>query len=94
MPSFQSRLFVFLLIFFASRFATAIPNSLQHSNILQRSNDLREEYDYIIIGEGTSGLTVADRLTEDGQCKLSSATHLQRKVETLIDSLHRHGPRD
>jgi choline dehydrogenase len=30
---------------------------------------LRDAYDYIIVGGGTSGLTVADRLTEDGKCK-------------------------
>ncbi len=28
-------------------------------------NNLKESYDYVIIGGGTSGLTVADRLTED-----------------------------
>lgn len=26
---------------------------------------LKAEYDYVVIGGGTSGLTVADRLTED-----------------------------
>jgi len=27
--------------------------------------NLREQYDYIVVGGGTSGLTVASRLTED-----------------------------
>jgi hypothetical protein len=27
--------------------------------------EIRESYDYVIVGGGTSGLTVADRLTED-----------------------------
>ena len=30
---------------------------------------LRDEYDYVIIGGGTSGLTVANRLTEDPKSK-------------------------
>jgi len=38
--------------------------------ILSGAEALKPEYDYVIVGGGTSGLTVADRLTEDGKCKL------------------------
>ncbi|KAK0752462.1 hypothetical protein B0T18DRAFT_318769 [Schizothecium vesticola] len=41
--------------------------SIVHSTILQRSGQLNAEYDYVIVGGGTAGLTVADRLTESGQ---------------------------
>ncbi len=34
--------------------------------ILNSARDVAQAYDYIIVGGGTSGLTVADRLTEDG----------------------------
>lgn len=36
------------------------------ASIKTRAADLKTTYDYIIVGGGTSGLTVADRLTEDG----------------------------
>ncbi|KAL2156795.1 hypothetical protein VTH82DRAFT_1541 [Thermothelomyces myriococcoides] len=47
--------------------ATAHPTarSIARSTILDRADDLLPEYDYIIIGGGTAGLTVADRLTEN-----------------------------
>ncbi|KAK3372256.1 GMC oxidoreductase-like protein [Podospora didyma] len=38
-----------------------------HSAILTRGADVDAEYDYIIVGGGTAGLTVADRLTENGR---------------------------
>lgn len=32
--------------------------------------DLSEEYDYVVVGGGTSGLVVASRLTEDPSCSV------------------------
>jgi choline dehydrogenase len=46
----------------------ALPNSAHKAVHYTRSNDLERSYDYIVAGGGTSGLTVADRLTEDGKC--------------------------
>ncbi|KAK2803295.1 hypothetical protein FQN51_003713 [Onygenales sp. PD_10] len=40
---------------------------LSASPVLIQSRDIQEEYDYIIVGGGTTGLTVGDRLTEDGE---------------------------
>ncbi|KAF2709033.1 GMC oxidoreductase [Pleomassaria siparia CBS 279.74] len=37
-----------------------------YANILQRASQLKDAYDYVIVGAGTAGLTLADRLTADG----------------------------
>ncbi|SPO02312.1 related to alcohol oxidase [Cephalotrichum gorgonifer] len=47
--------------------AAAYPSSLQHAKIVGRQEELLEEYDYIIVGGGTAGLTVGDRLSESGE---------------------------
>lgn len=39
--------------------------SAQHGEIKRSVNDLHSTYDYVIIGGGTSGLTVANRLSEN-----------------------------
>ncbi|KAK2773459.1 hypothetical protein FQN52_004561 [Onygenales sp. PD_12] len=47
--------------------AAAKPVAFSHANILERGTEVKEAYDYVIVGAGTAGLTVADRLTEDGK---------------------------
>lgn len=45
-------------------FTVAIASAQSDEELLKKDG-----YDYIIVGGGTSGLTVADRLTENGKCK-------------------------
>lgn len=48
---------------------SGIPHELRSAKIHHRAADVAEEYDYVIVGAGTAGLTIADRLTANGECK-------------------------
>ncbi|KAI0189467.1 GMC oxidoreductase [Astrocystis sublimbata] len=61
--------------------AFPIPAQGQHIRSPNRKTPSRSSYDYVIVGAGTSGLTVADRLSADGK-----STVLVIENGKLVDS--------
>jgi choline dehydrogenase len=49
---------------FAFGLTLPLASALPHAAVKRQVSQLRPNYDFIIAGGGTSGLTVADRLTE------------------------------
>lgn len=45
--------------------AVPVSQAAGRAVLLHNAEQLREEYDYVVVGGGTSGLVVANRLTED-----------------------------
>lgn len=43
--------------------------------VISRARDVQPAYDFLIVGGGTAGLTVADRLTEDGKTSVLVIEH-------------------
>lgn len=60
------------------------PKLAARTTVFSNSSELKTEYDYVIIGGGTSGLTVANRLTEND--KSESGRIILLSVQRILTS--------
>lgn len=72
MASSYKGAFALLLLLVQTSLITTQPLA-GRATIVDSASGLKDRYDYVVIGGGTSGLTVANRLTEDasGTCRKS-----------------------
>lgn len=61
--------FLLVLLILCSIANSARTLSRSIFNLKEFASELKDSYDYVVIGGGTSGLTVAARLTEDPTSK-------------------------
>lgn len=65
MPSLKNTVLVVLSA--TANLVAAWPTVPKYAQLVNRADQVSDEYDYVIVGGGTSGLTVGDRLTENGK---------------------------
>lgn len=59
-----------LLFTFYCNYINAVSTTYRSSNVFTRIDQVDNEYDSILAGAGTAGLTLGDRLSADGKCRI------------------------
>lgn len=66
--SFFTAQLLLLLALASTAYCSPLPLA-EHATVIDDVSSLKTQYEYVVIGGGTSGLTVASRLTEDPKSK-------------------------
>lgn len=61
--------------------SNALAHSLFNGRLVNRADELLGEYDYVVVGGGASGLTVANRLSEQPGEQLTIVRHAAFDIE-------------
>lgn len=70
-----------LLGLVASPLTQGLPASVLKARHLTDVHELKDSYDYIVIGGGTAGLTIGDRLSESNECEWGALEDLQNQTD-------------
>ncbi|KAI1632405.1 GMC oxidoreductase-domain-containing protein [Biscogniauxia mediterranea] len=76
-------LWVALLIAAIDSSSLDFPRPPSHMRFIKRSSQVKQSYDYVVVGAGTAGLTVADRLSADGKCE--DMPDFGAGINTIVD---------
>ena len=76
----KSSFFVWAAVLFPS---SALARPLFTGRLISRADELLSEYDYVIIGGGASGLTVANRLSEQSGRLFNNGQNQSNSTDTL-----------
>ncbi len=79
--AFFDKLFVVLALSYWLLDLSTASHLVDRATVKHNATTLKAQYDYVIVGGGTSGLTVAYRLTEDPAGKKEEVSRNYRKIK-------------
>ncbi|KAL8996194.1 MAG: hypothetical protein Q9169_004260 [Polycauliona sp. 2 TL-2023] len=73
-----------VVVFLLQSFSVLSQPLANRANVIDSASQLRQQYDYVVVGGGTAGLTVANRLTEDDSVSVLLTPSIRDKLEPEV----------